>query len=332
MTIADQKAHPSGSIRALDPFRDLEAVVDLIGAAFGDRLDPAGRATLERMRRFARGGPITQWVWAFLGRATAAPGLVWVTDEEIVGNVSIRRARSGGGYMVGNVVVHPERRGRGIARALMNRAIKVISRRGAKWVGLEVRVGNDVARGLYERLGFREVGRTHHLLRVGGAREAGRFQPTLPMRRGRRSDADALIGLVQDSVPEEHRPLLEIQPDDYRPGWARRVDHWLKGEDEIWWVVPEDSGTRGGVRTVRRHGAFPDQMEVLIRPEDGGILAVELIRRGVASLGSSPNRLIETSVPGTADSLVPVLKDEGFQEQRVLVQMKLSLNDGITLW
>ncbi len=327
MTAATQTPRAEGRIRPLDPFRDLESVVDLISVAFGDRLDPAGEATLARMRHFARGGPLLQWLWAFLGKATVAPGLVWVMDGHIVGNLSMRRTRGLGGYLIGNVVVHPHQRGKGIASALMKAAIKAIRRRGAHWVGLEVRADNEVARGLYERLGFQEVGRTHHFLRAGGLKGSGRPPQSGLMKRGRRRDSDALVRLMRAVVPEEQRPLLEIQEDDYRPGWRRRVEHWLRCEDEVWWVVPGDGGAKieGAVRTVQRRGVFPNRMEVLVRPGDSAGLGDDLVRQGVANLGRSSRKPIETSLPEATDSLVTALREEDFRELRVLIQMKRSL-------
>ena len=316
---------PEGHVRSVDPFRDLPSVVDLIDVAFGEHLDPSGKATLARMRRFAEGGPLLQWVWALLGKAAVAPGLVWVVEDRIVGNVSVRRARNSEGYLIGNVVVHPECRGRGIASALMRRVIQAISRRGARWVGLEVRVANEVARGLYENLGFKEVGRTYHLLRASALGKVG--HPPRPdlMRRGRQNDGDALVRLMKTTIPPEQRPLLEVQAADYRPSWRRRVEHWLRCEDEIWWIIPGGEGIAGAVRTVRKRGAFPNRMEVLVQPESGSRFEGALVRQGIASLGGPARKPIEISLPEATDSLLAALKEAGFEELRVLIQMKRSL-------
>jgi len=330
-----ERRTPEGGIRALDPFRDLEDVVDLIGLAFGDRLDPAGRATLERMRRFATSGPLMQGLWALLGKAAMAPGLVWVSHGEIVGNVSVRRSRDGGGYLIGNVVVHPDYRGQGIGGALMRRVIKAVSRRGAGWVGLEVRADNDVARSMYEGLSFREVGRTHHLIREGASvrgasSRRGLRQDHAVMRRGGRQDADALVRLVEQVIPEEQRPLLETMADDYRPGWARRIDHWLRCEDEVWWVVPGDDQLRGAVRAVKRASGLPCRLEALLTPSAKEGLATALVRRGLSTFAGS-ERLIASAVPDSEDSVLAALRGEGFREVRVLIQMKRDLKHRISV-
>jgi GNAT superfamily N-acetyltransferase len=320
-----------GRIRSFDPFRDVEAVVELIGAAFGDRLDPAGRATLARMRRFARGGPVLQWLWLFLGRATAAPGLVWEDDGRIVGNVSLRRARSRGGYLIGNVVVHPDWRGQGIGTALMRAAIDMVSGRGAHWVGLEVRADNHVACQLYEGIGFREVGRTLYMLRPAGL--PWERSNSLPgsVRRGSSRDADALVELMLAAIPGEHRGLLEVEEIDYRPSGKRALEHWFRGEREVWWVVDQGGAVYGAVRVVRKRGRYPNHIEILVRPEHEGRLETALVSQGIVSLKGSAKKPIEIQLPMPCVHSLTALEEEGFEKLRVLIQMKRSLRHRVSV-
>jgi ribosomal-protein-alanine N-acetyltransferase len=58
-----------------------------------------------------------------------------------------------------SIAVDPARRGRGIARALLNLHLRRLAGLGARAVFLEVDEDNAPARRLYERAGFREVGR-----------------------------------------------------------------------------------------------------------------------------------------------------------------------------
>jgi ribosomal-protein-alanine N-acetyltransferase len=71
-----------------------------------------------------------------------------------------------GELQVEDLAVLIEQRGRGIGRALMRRAIGEARSRGAAWATLEVRAGNEVARRLYERVGFRVVGRRRDYYRA----------------------------------------------------------------------------------------------------------------------------------------------------------------------
>jgi ribosomal-protein-alanine N-acetyltransferase len=66
---------------------------------------------------------------------------------------------AGGEAEILSVAVDPARRGRGLARALLNLHLRRLAGLGATAVFLEVGKDNEPARRLYNRAGFREVGR-----------------------------------------------------------------------------------------------------------------------------------------------------------------------------
>jgi ribosomal-protein-alanine N-acetyltransferase len=86
---------------------------------------------------------------------------------------------------IATIAVHPEYRGRGIAKDMLKIALDEVIRRGMHSATLEVRAGNIIAQRLYSRFGFQVVGR----------------RP----RYYRDNDEDALImtvsGLVDTSPP-----------------------------------------------------------------------------------------------------------------------------------
>jgi ribosomal-protein-alanine N-acetyltransferase len=57
-----------------------------------------------------------------------------------------------------NIAVHPEWRGKGLGEGLLCKMIEVGISKEAKTAWLEVRPSNLVARSLYEKTGFKEVG------------------------------------------------------------------------------------------------------------------------------------------------------------------------------
>ena len=57
-----------------------------------------------------------------------------------------------------NVAVHPERRGRGVGRLLLEGVIAEAESCGARVIFLEVRAGNVEGRRFYRSLGFRDLG------------------------------------------------------------------------------------------------------------------------------------------------------------------------------
>jgi ribosomal-protein-alanine acetyltransferase len=87
--------------------------------------------------------------------------LVAVDDArpgEPVAYAGLLAPRGSGQGDIQTIAVDPEHRGSGLGRALMHALIDEARRRGATEVFLEVRADNPVARGLYESLGFAEIG------------------------------------------------------------------------------------------------------------------------------------------------------------------------------
>jgi ribosomal-protein-alanine N-acetyltransferase len=77
--------------------------------------------------------------------------------DGIVGYLIAREAAGTGEIL--NLAVDPPWRRRGIAWTLLDAGLVALQRRGTEEVYLEVRVSNDAARLLYQRAGFRPVGR-----------------------------------------------------------------------------------------------------------------------------------------------------------------------------
>ena len=61
-----------------------------------------------------------------------------------------------------NVAVHPAYRNKGLGRSLVSRLIEVAEEYGIEKYTLEVRPTNEAAIRLYEKLGFKSVGRRPH--------------------------------------------------------------------------------------------------------------------------------------------------------------------------
>jgi predicted GNAT family acetyltransferase len=69
------------------------------------------------------------------------------------------RMQSGSWREVSGVCTHPDHQGRGLARRLMQTLLRREVLRGERPF-LHVMSANNVARGLYRRMGFRELGET----------------------------------------------------------------------------------------------------------------------------------------------------------------------------
>jgi len=59
--------------------------------------------------------------------------------------------------MIMSLAVHPELRGQGLGRALLEDSFRIFAQARLETVWLEVRTGNLMAQALYQKFGFREV-------------------------------------------------------------------------------------------------------------------------------------------------------------------------------
>ena len=86
---------------------------------------------------------LSLWLVAMDGERLA----VYVGSQSVLGETDMM-----------NIAVHPDYRRRGIAEQLVVRLVEELKTRGNHSLMLEVRVSNEPARKLYEKLGFQQVG------------------------------------------------------------------------------------------------------------------------------------------------------------------------------
>ena len=82
---------------------------------------------------------------------------VALLDGKVVGYIGSQTCGTETDMM--NVAVHPEHRRKGIAESLIDCLVLELKNRGSCCLALEVRVSNAPALGLYEKLGFSQIGR-----------------------------------------------------------------------------------------------------------------------------------------------------------------------------
>jgi ribosomal protein S18 acetylase RimI-like enzyme len=157
---ANANNHPQ--MRAMNVFRDLPAVADLIELCFSSTMDNDGQRYIADMRRASRDDGFLRWA-SHMTETASLPltGFVWEENGHIVGNASVIPFRDRGKriYLVANIAVQPDHRRRGIARTLTQRAMQYGWNKKASALWLHVRDDNPGAIKLYADLGFQEIAR-----------------------------------------------------------------------------------------------------------------------------------------------------------------------------
>lgn len=316
------KSSDGSGVRPVDPVRDLPAIIDLIKIGFQDELDPQGQKMLQQMQRIARRNP---WLRMFVPPPYEPTGFVWVESEKVVGNLSLRKGApaSKGGWLVGNVVVHPDYRGQHIGYTLMKKAIETAAQKGARWIGLEVREDNVIAGTLYRQLDFKTVGTLHHLIRPGSpidveAKWIGRWRPSKP------DDNAWWLNLAQACYEPQQRAVLEIRSGLYTfGGIGRKLELWFQGQREQAWIE-ESNRARAAIciRTDRRH--HYSLWDMLVHPDAEALGAKRAVTKALDVTGPALNWPVVTLVPSNPH-LITFLNAAGFQTHRTLTQMILQL-------
>jgi len=309
-------------VRPMNPLRDLSAVVTLIELGFSQEMDPQGQKMLARLRRMARYSPVERLI---LGAPSSPPGLVWVEDEHVVGNLSLRRAAgsSSQGYLIGNVVVHPDYQGRGIGHALLEAALETTRRRKGHWIGLEVNANNEIARRLYEQLGFRDAGYTEHLLRPAGLSWPDGPASQVVWRKSNPKDGTLWAALAGAIYRRLQARVLEVRRSLYVfGGWERQLTLWSSRQRESAWLqAAETPQLAARVHTDHRYRFH--LWELLVHPLAGGRGSGEVVARALAATRRAPSWPVISTIAATQSALLAVLQALGFRRHRTLLQMIL---------
>jgi len=306
----------------VDPRRDALGIIDLIALGFKNELDPQGLKMLRQMRQTAQRRALYP-----LGLNDLEPtGFVWVEEGRIVGNLSLRYAlpSRNRGQMIGNVVVHPEYRGIGIGRAMVEAAVATARQQGARWIGLEVREDNPAAHGLYVHMGFEAVGRQLHLIRPAGVTWPNRSEIALAWRASKPKERLLWMRLADEVYNRRQKWVLEIRPNEYNyGGLERKLDLWFSGEREGAWLYGETEA-RLALRVKTDKRSRFHVWDMLVHPQMGEAGAQAIVAQALhATRRFAPWPVIALVADQAA--LAEALYDVGFKLHRPLVQMVLEL-------
>jgi ribosomal protein S18 acetylase RimI-like enzyme len=141
-----------------------------------DEFDAVARLLRDAYRQYEKFMPAEAWrhylrdIMDVRSRLDVAELIVAEVDGELAGTVTLYPRAAGstvegwpeGWAGVRLLAVHPSCRGRGIGRALMDECTRRCRERGIRTIGLHTTVMMEVARGMYERMGFVRVPEYDH--------------------------------------------------------------------------------------------------------------------------------------------------------------------------
>jgi len=319
-------------LRPLDPRRDLGQVADLIEEAFSGELEPGGIAALRDLRVLSRMGPLV----GLLARSDpymddVLGGFVWVEANRVAGNVTIQRMDSyGSRWQIANVAVSEAYRGRGIARALVTASLQRIAQRQGSWAVLQVRTDNQIARGLYERLGFEPLTQEAVLRRDRIPQDLPTGEPIDGLRPYRREEWQAhyqLEAASRSSLAQWWHPLRSSQFWQTTESVIGEKAWEFLGRNRIRrWVVEGANGLVAWMWIDARRWQGTHRLAFTIHPSARGALEGKLVAFALNYLADYPRWPIRVEHQGEHVEMMDALANAGFRVVRNHLSMRLKID------
>ena len=302
-------------------------MAELISAAFAQELDGRGNDALREMRFMSNFS-------GFLGlmnRSTGEfndmlSGFVWLEHGQVVGNVTVQRGdKLGERWQIANVAVAPNYRGRGISRRLMDTAIEHASSCGARWAVLQVYANNQVARHLYDGMGFAEVDGTTDL-RASRMPVLDEPVDTTNLRAFSAGAWQPLYELANYQLGPQTKWWRPVRRVDFEQMFEDRVGEWFQrvfGQRTIYRRAIQVSPRFESALILRaQRWESPHQMQLWTRPEHYGVHDATLLRWALAMLQDYPRWPIEISLNTKHQTAIELLQAYGFKAQRTLLTLR----------
>jgi ribosomal protein S18 acetylase RimI-like enzyme len=321
---------PSPSPRPMNPFRDWSGVAQLMRVAFQSEVSAASLPLLPDW-------PGLRWVNGLIGAFEALGmetpeqmlGYVWEESGRIVGNATIGLSHGPSGtWLLSNVAVHPDYRRRGIARALVETAIKEVRRHGGRYLTLQVQSDNLGARQLYETLGFRTLEQTSEF--IGVNLQGPKVVPVgVTLASPTREQWTAVQAMVAAHLPEALRAyrhsiagLFQIP---YQRSALGKVSEVARGVQYANWCVLRDGAVVGGVVMQVQLSWGSHRASVFVQPNSYGQVEEAIVARAAQHIQHYASRRVTFGFPGAYVDMAWALRQRGLREVRMLDLMLLPL-------
>lgn len=145
------------NIRPINSASDLKPVANLLYECFQEAMDEDGEKYINYLRRISETPLFAKIVQRNPEKySLPAEGFVFTEKGRIIGNITLSTLKVAHEvvYVISNVAVQPDSRGKGIAKELTKTALEYIESRGIKETWLQVKDDNQAALHLYDDFEF----------------------------------------------------------------------------------------------------------------------------------------------------------------------------------
>jgi ribosomal protein S18 acetylase RimI-like enzyme len=336
MTAIPAASHPGAKIvqsgiRPFDISRDLRPVAELISDAFADELDERGSAALREMRMMSHFGGVID----VLNRTTGEfddffGGFVWIEDNKVVGNITVQRAdKYGNRWQIANVAVLRSYRGRGISRRLMEAALDCVREQGGKWVVLQVYAQNEIARTLYQHLGFEEVGGMTDLRLARTPARLPELGRIANFHSFSVNDWQPIYELANNQLGAQAQWWRALRRADFQAPLDQQIGEWFwraLGRRQVYRrCIQSSERFEAALLLQAQRWSSPHKVQFWTRPDNYGRYEEPLILWTLRTLQNYPRWPIHVQVSSGHEEALEALGRWGFEAARTLLTLRLEL-------
>ena len=309
------------NIRPFDIRRDMDAMTDLIEAAFVDELENWGGDFREQVKMAKQTVPLL----SILSRVSknfqhVFDGFVWEEQGCIVSMVTVQKSGFDiKRWYIGNVATHPDYQRRGLARRLVSRALEHARSFGAEICTLDVRPAAVPAYTLYRSLGFVQYD-SMTALKLETIPEV-KAQPIsgYTLRTMKMGEWQPRYQLALHETPKDVQDFIPVSEADFRvlpieyvtSALAQRIQQMKIHR----WAVEKDGQVVAVMALVaRKNVKIHHELSLRIHPEHRAALAEPLLTLALATLQPYPPNMLRTEIRSLYTELLNVFKRYGFVE------------------
>lgn len=338
LSVPNKSATSNDGLRPVNLRTDLGQLADLIEVAFADSMDQNGRAAVREMRYLSKLGGLTQ-LMSMNSELVQGMGMgfVWISKGQLVSNVSIYPASLPAGaskavgqaWLIANVATHPDFRGNGIARRLLEASLDSIRMRSKNKQAvalLQVERENTVARNLYEMIGFKTERVWTHWRRVALNRVLDRQGGTKAnITNRRRGEWKAEYALAQKVRPLSQGGIGWLRPTFpglFNKSLMTRINDFinLRSMENLVIRSQDERDVLAALWVESAVASSSTQLTLMTNPDYLGIHDEAMISYAVRRFGARNNLTIEHP----ADELTTndLLSRYHFRTQRAFAHMR----------
>ncbi len=257
-------------------YTDFKAIKEIFSLVFAQEYKQKGFDVLDEVDKWQKLYPVIKVLAAFQNTYKHLLDIHVFEDEDkkIIGLIQTSsRSRDQSRWHIENLVVLPDKRGKGVAKDLLEYIFEKYMNKNVNRFTIDVDTKNISAIKLFELLGFRKYTTIHYFnVSTKKINKLKKENITIPegFRPFKSSDAKGLFDLYVSSTPSSIRIVEQKELEDFQISSIQQVSQYFKEytkkSNHIHCVVEKDSHIIASLEIIEKDKDLPNIIRLLVHP------------------------------------------------------------------